>query len=99
MKTISRKQADCRIPCWLGRKRINKSLYEVAHGNGGDWCLPSEFRCKQCGAEWSRADFSGGDDPETATCSSCYGSRVYIVGVQVERANWARIGEEERGAL
>lgn len=98
MKTISRKQVACQIPCWLGRKRINKSLAELGHANGGDWCLPRAFRCKQCGAEWSTEDFSGGEQPENVTCSSCYGNRVYIVGAQVERVNWSRIGEEQQRA-
>ena len=58
--------------------------------------MPKAIRSRiflSCGTRWDASEFDGGN-PRGVVCSNCYGERVEIVALKVERVNWTEVMKE-----
>lgn len=83
------------FPCHIdaSNKHVWRMINRSARRRGGDWAEPQSFRCFSCGTRWDASEFAGGS-PQTVVCSNCYGERIEIVALKVERVNWAEVMKE-----
>lgn len=76
---------DVSIPCdHTARHRLDKEAGLHSPNGYGYAGSGYEFQCRDCKAVWNRHDFSGADEPEGVTCSSCYGKRVTIIRMRIQ---------------
>ena len=69
------------IRCERGAKA---ELNKMAAARGGFSARAERFVCIECHAEWDATDFSGALEPDTVTCSNCYGSKVVVWQVRIQ---------------
>lgn len=69
------------IRCEKGAKN---ELTKMADERGGFSARAERFVCVDCYAKWSAHDFSGAFEPDTVTCSNCYGNRVIVWQVRIQ---------------
>lgn len=73
---------NCSIRCnRLARERI----WRLPEARDATYCRASSFACVDCHQTWDWKDFSGYENVATITCSNCYGDRVIITRVHVEK--------------
>lgn len=84
------------FPCQIdaSNKHVWRMINRSARRRGGDWAEPQSFRCFSCGTRWDAGEFAGSHEPMRLTCSNCYGERIEIVALKVERVNWTEVMKE-----
>lgn len=85
------------FPCHIYARSsgVQKMIHRSAKFHKGDWATPQAYRCMSCGTRWDAGEFAGGN-PRSVVCSNCYGERIEIVALKVERVNWEEIMKETR---
>ncbi len=83
------------FPCHISARSsgVQKMIHRSAQLRGGDWATPQSFRCMSCGTRWDASDIAQAN-PRAVVCSNCYGERIEIVSLKVERVNWKEVMKE-----
>ena len=67
------------------RTKINEKTEQLRRlGHPAVTADAEKFVCLDCSVQWDWTDMSSFFDPNTVTCSNCYGDRVMITSIRVE---------------